>query len=306
MIYTLTLNPSIDYVIDVENLELGKVNRTSKDFKFPGGKGINVSRILGNQKIDNIALGFLGGFTGKFIEDNLNSLGVKTEFIKVKGDSRINVKIKSNKETEINSDGPIISAENLKSLFRRLDQLVEGDILVLAGSIPSTLPRDLYLQIQKRVSQNNVKVVVDTSGKALLEAIKNKPFLIKPNNHEIEEIFNVKINSEEELIKYGKELVSLGAENVIISMAGDGALLITKYGVFKGNAPKGEVKNSVGAGDSLVGGFLAKYVETKDLISSFKNGIASGSASAFSLDLALAEDVNKLLPIIKIKRYEEV
>ncbi|EHK2442405.1 1-phosphofructokinase [Clostridium perfringens] len=306
MIYTLTLNPSIDYVIDVENLELGKVNRTSKDFKFPGGKGINVSRILGNQKIDNIALGFLGGFTGKFIEDNLNSLGVKTEFIKVKGDSRINVKIKSNEETEINGAGPMISAENLESLFNRLDQLLEGDILVLAGSIPSTLPRDLYLQIQKRVSQKNVKVVVDTSGKALLEAIKNKPFLIKPNNHEIEEIFDVKINSEKELIKYGKDLVSLGAENVIISMAGDGALLITKDGVFKGNAPKGEVKNSVGAGDSLVGGFLAKYVETKDLITSFKNGIASGSASAFSLDLALAEDVNKLLPIIKIEKYEEV
>lgn len=306
MIYTLTLNPSIDYVIDVENLELGKVNRTSKDFKFPGGKGINVSRILGNQKVDNIALGFLGGFTGNFIEDNLNSLGIKTQFIKVKGDSRINVKIKSNEETEINGAGPMISAENLESLFNRLDQLVEGDILVLAGSIPSTLPKDLYLQIQKRVSKKNVKVVVDTSGKALLEAIKNKPFLIKPNNHEIEEIFDVKINSEKELIKYGKDLVSLGAENVIISMAGDGALLITKDGVFKGNAPKGEVKNSVGAGDSLVGGFLAKYVETKDLITSFKNGIASGSASAFSLDLALAEDVNKLLPIIKIETYEEV
>ncbi|EGT0000489.1 1-phosphofructokinase [Clostridium perfringens] len=306
MIYTLTLNPSIDYVIDVENLELGKVNRTSKDFKFPGGKGINVSRILGNQKIDNIALGFLGGFTGKFIEDNLNALGVKTEFIKVKGDSRINVKIKSNEETEINGAGPMITSEELDSLFNRLDQLVEGDILVLAGSIPSTLPKDLYLQIQKRVSKKNVKVVVDTSGKALLEAIRNKPFLIKPNNHEIEEIFDVKINSEKELIKYGKDLVSLGAENVIISMAGDGALLITKDGVFKGNAPKGEVKNSVGAGDSLVGGFLAKYVETKDLITSFKNGIASGSASAFSLDLALAEDVNKLLPIIKIEKYEEV
>lgn len=306
MIYTLTLNPSIDYVIDVENLELGKVNRTSKDFKFPGGKGINVSRILGNQKIDNISLGFLGGFTGKFIEDNLNALRVKTEFIKVKGDSRINVKIKSNEETEINGAGPMITSEELDSLFNRLDQLVEGDILVLAGSIPSTLPKDLYLQIQKRVSKKNVKVVVDTSGKALLEAIKNKPFLIKPNNHEIEEIFDVKINSEKELIKYGKDLVSLGAENVIISMAGDGALLITKDGVFKGNAPKGEVKNSVGAGDSLVGGFLAKYVETKDLITSFKNGIASGSASAFSLDLALAEDVNKLLPIIKIEKYEEV
>lgn len=200
----------------------------------------------------------------------------------------------------------MITSEELESLFNRLDQLVEGDILVLAGSIPSTLPKDLYLQIQKRVSKKNVKVVVDTSGKALLEAIKNKPFLIKPNNHEIEEIFDVKINSEKELIKYGKDLVSLGAENVIISMAGDGALLINKDGVFKGNAPKGEVKNSVGAGDSLVGGFLAKYVETKDLIASFKNGIASGSASAFSLDLALAEDVNKLLPIIKIEKYEEV
>lgn len=305
MIYTLTLNPSIDYVIDVENLELGKVNRTSKDFKFPGGKGINVSRILNNQSTKNIALGFLGGFTGKFIEDKLISLGIKTEFIKVNGDSRINVKIKSNEETEINGSGPLISDGDLNSLFNRLDQLKEGDILVLAGSIPNTLPRDLYLQIQKKVSQRNVKVVVDTSGKALLEAIKNKPFLIKPNNHEIEEIFNVKINSEKELIKYGKELVSLGAENVIISMAGAGALLITKDGVFKGNAPKGEVKNSVGAGDSLVGSFLAKYVETKDLIASFKNGIASGSASAFSLDLALAEDVNKLLPIIEIKKYEE-
>lgn len=305
MIYTLTLNPSIDYVIDVENLELGKVNRTTKDFKFPGGKGINVSRILGNQNTKNIALGFLGGFTGKFIEDSLINLGVKTEFIKVNGDSRINVKIKSNKETEINGAGPTISTENLNSLFEKLDKLAEDDILVLAGSIPATLPKTLYLQIQEKVSQKNVKVVVDTSGKALLEAIKNKPFLIKPNNHEIEEIFDIKINSEKELIQYGKKLVSLGAENVIISMAGDGALLLNKDGVFKGNAPKGKVKNSVGAGDSLVGGFLAKYVETKDLLASFKNGIASGSASAFSLDLALAEDVEKLLPIIKIQRYEE-
>lgn len=305
MIYTLTLNPSIDYVIDVDNLELGKVNRTAKDFKFPGGKGINVSRILGNQNINNIALGFLGGFTGKFIENSLINLGVKTEFITVNDDSRINVKIKSNEETEINGAGPAISTENLNSLFEKLDKLAEDDILVLAGSIPATLPKNLYLQIQEKVSQKNVKVVVDTSGKALLEAIKNKPFLIKPNNHEIEEIFDIKINSEKELIQYGKKLVSLGAENVIISMAEDGALLLNKDGVFKGNAPKGKVKNSVGAGDSLVGGFLAKYVETKDLLASFKNGIASGSASAFSLDLALAEDVEKLLPIIKIQRYEE-
>ena len=304
MIYTLTLNPSIDYVIDVENLELGKVNRTSKDFKFPGGKGINVSRILGNQKIDNIALGFLGGFTGKFIEDNLKALGVKTEFIKVKGDSRINVKIKSNEETEINGTGPMITSEELEALFNRLDQLVEGDILVLAGSIPSTLPKDLYLQIQKRVSKKNVKVVVDTSGNALLEAVKNKPFLIKPNNHEIEEIFNVKINNTDELIIYGKKLNEMGAENVIISLAGDGALLICSQGVFFGNAPKGEVKNSVGAGDSLVGGFLAEYSKSSDLLKAFKNGIASGSASAFSLDLCEEEFVKKLLPIINIVPYK--
>ncbi|MGG5460701.1 1-phosphofructokinase [Clostridium sp. B9] len=305
MIYTLTLNPSIDYVIEVPNLELGKVNRTSQDIKFPGGKGINVSRMLSSQGTENIALGFLGGFTGEFINNKLKTYGITTNFIKVNGDSRINVKVKSNEETEINGAGPNISKENLDTLFKKLDALKEDDILVLAGSIPSTLPKDLYLQIQKRVCNNNVKVVVDTSGKALLEAIKNKPFLIKPNNHEIEEIFNVKIKSEKELISYGKKLVELGAENVIISMAGDGALLINSNGIFKGNAPKGEVKNSVGAGDSLVGGFLAEYVKTNDILKSFKNGIASGSASAFSLDLAKYEFVKELLPMIEINPYKE-
>lgn len=300
MIYTLTLNPSIDYVIEVPNLELGIVNRTSKDIKFPGGKGINVSRILSSQSTENIALGFLGGFTGEFIDNKLKSYGITTDFIKISGDSRINVKVKSNEETEINGAGPNISKENLDNLFEKLDKLKENDILVLAGSIPATLPKDLYLQIQKRVCNNKVKVVVDTSGKALLEAIKNKPFLIKPNNHEIEEIFNVKLNSEQALISYGKKLVELGSENVIISLAGDGALLINKNGIFKGNAPKGEVKNSVGAGDSLVGGFLAEYIKTNDILMSFKNGIASGSASAFSLDLANYDFVKELLPLIQI------
>lgn len=305
MIYTLTLNPSIDYVIEVPNLELGKVNRTSQDIKFPGGKGINVSRILSSQTTENIALGFLGGFTGEFIDAKLKSYGITTDFIKVNGDSRINVKVKSNEETEINGAGPNISEENLDYLLKKLDCLKENDILVLAGSVPSTLPKDLYLQIQKRVCQNKVKVVVDTSGKSLLEAIKNNPFLIKPNNHEIEEIFNIKINSEQELISYGKKLVELGAENVIISMAGDGALLINASGIFKGNAPKGEVKNSVGAGDSLVGGFLSEYVKTNDILKAFKNGIASGSASAFSLDLAKYDLVKELLPMIKINPYKE-
>ncbi|MPQ42734.1 1-phosphofructokinase [Clostridium tarantellae] len=305
MIYTLTLNPSIDYIVHVDDLQLGKVNRTTDDTKFPGGKGINVSRILSNLGVNNIALGFLGGFTGEFIENTLNKLNIKTDFIKVNGDTRINVKLKSNEETEINGTGPYISKENLNALMKKLNCLKENDILVLAGSIQSSLPSDLYLQIQKSVKNKGVKVVVDTSGDALIEAIKNKPFLIKPNNHEIEEIFKTKIKSMDELINYGRLLVEMGSENVIISMAGDGAILLNKEGVFFGNAPKGTVQNSVGAGDSLVGGFLAKYYETKDILKAFKHGIATGSASAFSMDLCTKDDVEKLLDVIHIEPYKE-
>ncbi|MCI5635360.1 MAG: 1-phosphofructokinase [Clostridiales bacterium] len=304
MIYTLTLNPSIDYVVNVNNLTLGKINRTLEDIKFPGGKGINVSRILSNQHVSNVALGFIGGFTGEFVEKSLKDLNIHTDFIKVSGDTRINVKVKSNTETEINGAGPKITDSELQSLFNKLSELKTNDILVLAGNIQNTLPSTLYSKIQNLVSKNGVKVVVDTSGNALLEAVKNKPFLIKPNNHEIEEIFNVKINNTDELIIYGKKLNEMGAENVIISLAGDGALLICSQGVFFGNAPKGEVKNSVGAGDSLVGGFLAEYSKSSDLLKAFKNGIASGSASAFSLDLCEEEFVKKLLPIINIVPYK--
>ena len=304
MIYTLTLNPSIDYVVNVNNLTLGKINRTLEDIKFPGGKGINVSRILSNQHVSNVALGFIGGVTGEFVEKSLKDLNIHTDFIKVSGDTRINVKVKSNTETEINGAGPKITDSELQSLFNKLSELKTNDILVLAGNIQNTLPSTLYSKIQNLVSKNGVKVVVDTSGNALLEAVKNKPFLIKPNNHEIEEIFNVKINNTDELIIYGKKLNEMGAENVIISLAGDGALLICSQGVFFGNAPKGEVKNSVGAGDSLVGGFLAEYSKSSDLLKAFKNGIASGSASAFSLDLCEEEFVKKLLPIINIVPYK--
>lgn len=285
MIYTLTLNPSIDYLVNIENFQSNKVNRVSEDIKFPGGKGINVSRVLKNFDVDTVCLGFIGGFTGEFIENHLKNTSISTDFIKVSGDSRINVKIKSNSETEINGAGPIISDEHLEKLFEKLRLLKANDILVLAGSIQKSLPNDLYLKIQQEVLKNKVKVVVDTSGKALIEAVKNKPFLIKPNNHEIEEIFNCKISSEKELINYGKKLVEMGAENLIISLAGDGALLITSNKVFKGTAPKGIVKNSVGAGDSLVAGFLAEYIKEENILNAFKVGIATGSASAFSTDL---------------------
>ncbi|MGL5243991.1 MAG: 1-phosphofructokinase family hexose kinase, partial [Sarcina sp.] len=210
-----------------------------------------------------------------------------------------------NEETEINGAGPNINEESLNSLMKKLNYLKENDILVLAGSIQKSLPSDLYLQIQKNVKSKGVKVVVDTSGNALIEAIKNKPFLIKPNTHELEEIFKTKINSMDELVNYGRLLVEMGAENVIISMAGDGAIFLNKDGVFFGNAPKGKVQNSVGAGDSLVGGFLAKYYETKDILEAFKYGIATGSASAFSMDLCTKNDVEKLLDVINIKPYKE-
>lgn len=302
MIYTLTLNPSIDYIISLNSVELGKVNRCTKTFKFPGGKGINVSRVLKNSGTDSVALGFVGGFTGEFINLTLNNLGIHTDFIKVKEDSRINVKIKSVDETDINADGPYIEKEALNLLLDKLNKLKDDDILVLAGKIQSSLPNKLYSEIQDIANKNNVKVVVDTSGKALLESVKKKPFLIKPNNFEIEEAFNIKIKDRNELIDYGKKLNTMGAENVIISLAGDGALLINNSGVFFGNAPKGEVKNSVGAGDSLVAGFLHEYSKSKNILDSFKRGIATGSASAFSLDLCDNNFVLELLPQIKLKK----
>lgn len=302
MIYTLTLNPSIDYIISLNSVELGKVNRCTKTFKFPGGKGINVSRVLKNSGTDSIALGFVGGFTGEFINLTLNNLGIHTDFIKVKEDSRINVKIKSVDETDINADGPYIEKESLNLLLDKLNELKDDDILVLAGKIQSSLPDNLYSEIQDIANKNNVKVVVDTSGKALLESVKKKPFLIKPNNFEIEEAFDIKIKDRNELIDYGKKLNTIGAENVIISLAGDGALLINNSGVFFGNAPKGEVKNSVGAGDSLVAGFLHEYSKSKNILDAFKRGIATGSASAFSLDLCDNNFVLELLPQIKLKK----
>lgn len=301
MIYTLTLNPSIDYLVNVDDFTLGKVNRGISDNKFPGGKGINVSRVLKNFDIDSICLGFIGGFTGEFIDNFLKSTGVKTDFIKVSGDSRINVKIKSSKETELNGSGPKVNNDDLNKLFDKLEALNSEDILVLAGNIQSSLPSNLYLKIQKLLEKKGVKVIVDTSGKPLLEAIQLKPFLIKPNNHEIEEIFNIKISNDDELIYYGKKLVHMGAENVIISLGGDGAILITENKVFRGNAPKGIVKNSVGAGDSLVAGFLSEYIKNKNIVNSFKMGIATGSASAFSTDLCTRNDVKHLLSEITIK-----
>ena len=302
MIYTITFNPSIDYVIEVEDFQLGIVNRVNAENKYSGGKGINVSRVLNNLEVKSKALGFIGGFTGKFIKDSLEMDGVDTDFIDVSGETRINVKLKSKEETEINGGGPDIKEKDLDQLFKKIDLLNSEDFLVLAGNVQKSLPRNIYSIIQKRCVNKKVKVIVDTTGEALISTLEYKPFLIKPNNHELEEIFNVQLNNKEEIIHYAKELRKMGAENVIISMAGEGALLICSEGEYHASAPKGIVKNSVGAGDSLIAGFLANYSQNHNIMEAFKWGATSGSATAFSMDLCKKEEVENLLLQVNITK----
>ena len=231
MIYTITFNPALDYIVRVNNLKIGEVNRTDFEEIYPGGKGINVSIVLNNLGIENIALGYIAGFTGDEIEKRVKSLGCKTDFIKLEnGMSRINIKLKSKKESEINGQGPDIKDNNLIELYEKLDYLREGDILVLAGSIPNTLPENIYESIMERLYSKGIKFIVDATGDLLLRVLKYKPFLIKPNHHELGELFNTKLSNEEEIIKHAKKLKDMGARNVLISMAGDGAIFINENG----------------------------------------------------------------------------
>lgn len=297
MIYTVTFNPSLDYIVKVENFTVGMVNRSEEEVVFPGGKGINVSIVLKNLGIKSKALGFIAGFTGEEIKDNVEAMGCTTDFIKLKkGISRINVKLKGKIESEINGGGPSIDEGALENLFGKLDQLQNNDILVLAGSIPRSLPEDIYEKIMEKFQNKDIKIVVDATKDLLINVLKYKPFLIKPNNHELGEIFNVVLKTDEEIIEYGKKLQEQGAQNVLISMAGEGAILIDSNGkAYKSGVPKGKVKNSVGAGDSMVAGFIAGYLKTNNLHEAFKMGIATGSASAFSEELATEEEVLNLL-----------
>lgn len=301
MIYTITFNPALDYIVKMEEFNLGHVNRSNNEFVYAGGKGINVSIVLNNLEVKSKALGFIAGFTGEEIERRVRDFGCDTEFIKLKeGMSRINVKIKADVESEINGGGPDISSEALEELYKKLDTLTAGDILVLAGSIPKTMPTDVYERIMERLQEKDVKFIVDTTGESLLKVLKYNPFLIKPNHHELGELFGVKINNKEEVIEYAKKLKDMGAQNVIISMAGDGAVLIdSNGGVTTSNVPKGVVKNSVGAGDSMVAGFIAGYLNSGKIEDGFKLGVATGSASAFSEGLATKDYVYELLEQVK-------
>lgn len=296
MIYTVTLNPSLDYVVEMDDIKLGATNRSKSEHMLPGGKGINVSVVLKNLGVPSVALGFIAGFTGEEIAKNVSDLGVKADFIKLKeGMSRINVKLKAAKETEINCVGPCIYKADVEKLYAQLDKLQAGDVLVLAGSIPSSVSDSIYQDIMTRLSGKNVMVIVDATRDLLCNVLEKHPFLIKPNNHELGEIFGVELKTNEEIMKYGKKLQERGARNVLISMAEDGAIFLGEDGsVYESKAPEGTVINSVGAGDSMVAGFLAGYLEKKEYHHAFKMGISAGSASAFSKDLATKEEIEKV------------
>lgn len=298
MTYTVTFNPSLDYIVRVEHFRTGCINRPYYENVLPGGKGINVSIVLKNLGHDSTALGFMAGFTGREIERRLKSSGIGTDFIEVAGGmTRINLKMKSDEETEINGQGPAISGEDVEKLYARLDRLTAEDLLVISGSVPGTLPGDMYERIMSRLEGRGIRIVVDAEKDLLVNVLRYHPFLIKPNNHELSEIFGAELTRREEVVPYARKMQERGARNVLVSMAGEGAVLVQEDGgVRMSPAPKGKVVNSVGAGDSMVAGFLTGYMESgHDYDKAFRMGLCTGSASAFSPDLATRAEAEALM-----------
>ncbi len=295
MIYTVTFNPAIDYVVGIDRIETGCVNRLSSEQIYFGGKGINISIVLRELGIESTALGFVAGFTGEAIENGLKEAGIITDFVRLeKGNSRINVKIKSDAETELNASGPEISGEALSVLFERLKSLRNGDTIVLAGSVPKSLPEDIYEQILHQLSDRDIRAVVDASKELLIKSLRYRPFLIKPNLQELGEIFGEISGSDDEIIAYAEKLREMGAQNVLVSMAGDGAILLDSgNNIHKSGVCSGTVRNSVGAGDSMIAGFLAG-ISAGDFTYALKLGTAAGGATAFSDGLAARADILRL------------
>lgn len=296
MVYTVTFNPALDYVMNVEKLSTDDINRTESEELYYGGKGINVSAILSRLNIPTVALGFTAGFTGKKLREMMDDDGVKNDFTELNsGFTRINVKVKFGKELDINANGPEITADKIKELFLKLKKLNDGDYLVLAGSVPASLPDDLYSKILEELSGKNINIVVDTTGNQLINVLKYKPFLIKPNHHELGEIFGQEMDTTEKITEYAKKLQDMGAVNVLVSRGGDGAVLVDGNGtVHPAAAVEGTLVNSVGCGDSMVAGFIAGYITNKSYSEALKLSVASSAATAFSKELAKADEIYKI------------
>lgn len=297
MIFTVTFNPSLDYIVRVDEMRLGTINRTNYEQLLPGGKGINVSIVLGNLGHPSRALGFSAGVTGVALEKLLADAGVDADLVHVKeGFTRINAKIKAAEETELNGQGPRIAPEDVDALFSKLDVLGQDDTLVISGSVPNTLPSDMYEQVMERLAGRGVRIVVDAERDLLTRVLPYRPFLVKPNNHELGDIFGVTLKTRDEVVPYARRMQEMGAQNVLVSMAGEGGVLVAADGqVYQSPAAKGAVVNSVGAGDSCVAGFLAGLMETGSYQTAFRMGLAAGSASAFSDHLATLPEVEDLM-----------
>lgn len=297
MIFTVTFNPSLDYIVRVDKMCLGTINRTTYEQLLPGGKGINVSIVLGNLGHPSRALGFAAGVTGVALEALLADAGVDADLVRVKeGFTRINAKVKGEEETELNGQGPRIAAEDVDTLFSKLDVLGQGDTLVVSGSVPNTLPSDMYEQIMERLDGRGVRIVVDAERDLLTRVLPYHPFLVKPNNHELGDIYGVKLSTRDEVVPYARRMQEMGAQNVLVSMAGEGGVLVAADGqVYQSPAAKGTVVNSVGAGDSCVAGFIAGLMETDSYQTAFEMGLAAGSASAFNDHLATRQEVEDLM-----------
>lgn len=297
MIYTVTFNPALDYMLHVKDLQSDDINRAESEQLYYGGKGINVSVILSRLGVENQALGFLAGFSGRQIDDMLNADNIKTDFVYLKkGYTRINVKIRSGREIDINACGPEISEQDIEALFEKLKKLKKGDCLVLAGSIPKSLPDDIYEKILEKLTGKEIDFVVDATGNLLKNVLKYKPFMIKPNHHELGEMFSVEIKTLDDIKKYGKMLQKMGARNVLVSRGEDGAALLDENGkLHTMGTVFGRLVSSVGCGDSMVAGFLAGYYKTKDYAYALKLGSACGNATAFSSNLATRDEIEKIL-----------
>lgn len=303
MIYTLTLNPAIDYYMTMENFQLGALNSLEEGYTLPGGKGINVSKVLKNFSVESVALGFIGGFTGDYIIKHLKEYQIENDFVTLNENTRINIKLKTkDAETEIAGISPKITVENIDELLKKFQQVKKEDIVILSGSVPSSVKATIYADIIKLLPKE-VKIILDTRGIPFVEGLKANVYLTKPNNHELEEFFNRKLNNLDEIIEAGKELQKLGSENVLISLGKDGSILITKDEVYVGNAPQGKLISSVGAGDSMVAGIVYGIAQGNSLVEAYKYGIASGSSTAFSEGLTTIDGMKSLLNKIEIKKY---